>query len=75
LVEAAIQAGFQCILTRDRLFSESAARQRELQQLIVGAGYFRDKPGYLDCNDSISLCKSLFKSASVRRCFSILLTE
>ena len=26
LVEAAIQAGFQCILTRDRLFSASAAR-------------------------------------------------
>ena len=26
LVEAAIQAGFRCILTRDRLFSESAAR-------------------------------------------------
>jgi Domain of unknown function (DUF5615) len=26
LVEAAQQAGFQCILTRDRLFSESAAR-------------------------------------------------
>jgi len=25
-VEAAIQAGFRCILTRDRLFSESAAR-------------------------------------------------
>jgi predicted nuclease of predicted toxin-antitoxin system len=26
LVEAANQAGFRCILTRDRLFSESAAR-------------------------------------------------
>ncbi len=26
LVKAAIQAGFLCILTRDRLFSESAAR-------------------------------------------------
>lgn len=26
LVEVAIQAGFRCILTRDRLFSESAAR-------------------------------------------------
>ncbi len=26
LVEAAQQAGFRCILTRDRLFSESAAR-------------------------------------------------
>jgi len=26
LVEAAVQAGFQCLLTRDRLFSESAAR-------------------------------------------------
>ena len=26
LVEAAVQAGFQCVLTRDRLFSESAAR-------------------------------------------------
>jgi len=26
LVEAAVQAGFQCILTRDRLFSESASR-------------------------------------------------
>jgi hypothetical protein len=26
LVEAAVEAGFQCILTRDRLFSESAAR-------------------------------------------------
>ncbi len=26
LVEAATQAGFQCILTRDRLFSQSAAR-------------------------------------------------
>lgn len=26
LVEASQQAGFQCILTRDRLFSESAAR-------------------------------------------------
>jgi hypothetical protein len=25
-VEGAVQAGFQCILTRDRLFSESAAR-------------------------------------------------
>src|SRR5512142_2147876 len=26
LVEAAVQAGFRCILARDRLFSESAAR-------------------------------------------------
>lgn len=26
LVEAAAHAGFQCVLTRDRLFSESAAR-------------------------------------------------
>jgi hypothetical protein len=26
LVEAPVEAGFQCILTRDRLFSESAAR-------------------------------------------------
>jgi hypothetical protein len=26
LVEAAVEAGFQCVLTRDRLFSESAAR-------------------------------------------------
>jgi hypothetical protein len=26
LVEAAVQAGFDCVLTRDRLFSESAAR-------------------------------------------------
>jgi hypothetical protein len=26
LVETAIQSGFRCILTRDRLFSESAAR-------------------------------------------------
>jgi predicted nuclease of predicted toxin-antitoxin system len=26
LVEAAVQAGFRCILTRDRLFSESASR-------------------------------------------------
>jgi hypothetical protein len=26
LVQAAVEAGFQCILTRDRLFSESAAR-------------------------------------------------
>jgi len=26
LVEAAQQAGFRCVLTRDRLFSESAAR-------------------------------------------------
>ena len=29
LVEAAQQAGFRCILTRDRLFSESAARGAE----------------------------------------------
>ena len=27
LVEAAIRAGFRCILTRDRLFSESALRR------------------------------------------------
>jgi len=26
LVEAAVRAGFSCVLTRDRLFSESAAR-------------------------------------------------
>jgi predicted nuclease of predicted toxin-antitoxin system len=26
LVQAGVQAGFQCILTRDRLFGESAAR-------------------------------------------------
>jgi predicted nuclease of predicted toxin-antitoxin system len=26
LVEAAVQAGFSCVVTRDRLFSESAAR-------------------------------------------------
>ena len=26
LVEAAVQAGFSCVLTRDRLFSECAAR-------------------------------------------------
>jgi predicted nuclease of predicted toxin-antitoxin system len=26
LVEAAVEAGFACVLTRDRLFSESAAR-------------------------------------------------
>jgi hypothetical protein len=26
LVEVAVQAGFDCVLTRDRLFSESAAR-------------------------------------------------
>lgn len=26
LVEVAVQAGFSCVLTRDRLFSESAAR-------------------------------------------------
>jgi predicted nuclease of predicted toxin-antitoxin system len=26
LVEAAVQAGYSCVLTRDRLFSESAAR-------------------------------------------------
>ena len=26
LVEAAVQAGFECVLTRDRLFGESAAR-------------------------------------------------
>src|SRR5438045_3243303 len=29
LVEAAIQAGFRCILTRDKLFSQSAARALE----------------------------------------------
>lgn len=29
LVEAAVRAGFTCILTRDRLFSESAARSLE----------------------------------------------
>ena len=28
LVEAAVTAGFRCILTRDRLFSESASRAR-----------------------------------------------
>jgi hypothetical protein len=26
LVEAAVEAGFNCVLTRDRLFSEAAAR-------------------------------------------------
>jgi hypothetical protein len=26
LVEAAVKAGFECVLTRDRLFGESAAR-------------------------------------------------
>jgi predicted nuclease of predicted toxin-antitoxin system len=37
LVEAAAQAGFSCVLTRDRLFSESAARalQRFPQFCVV----------------------------------------
>ena len=69
------KASFGCSLI---FFWEGALRRskgRELSQSWAKSGYFRNKPGYLDCNDSISLCKSLFKSASVCRCFSIFSTE